>query len=80
MTTIPKTSLVCGFSKPELTEQCLLLWEDQLFASQYRHYTTCRDHGCSKGLLQSIGTSKYVLYDSFDLVIKIYKIINESIE
>lgn len=75
-----KTTIVCGFSEPERTMQSLLLWLDQRFTGHYRHYAAYRDHGFTEGLLQSFETLKVTRYDTFDPVIKIYKIINENIE
>lgn len=68
-----KTVIICGFSKPENWRQGLLLWLDQRFTQHYSNFKMYRNQGFTEGLLNSIENLKYSKYDSFDPVIKIYK-------
>lgn len=69
-----ETTIVCGFSKPENLKQYLLLWLDQRFTSHYSNYRNYRKKGFTEGLLNSVGNLTYRRFDTFDPVIKIYKI------
>lgn len=69
-----KTTIICGFSKPENFRQKLLLWFDQRFTKHYSNFQKYEDNGFTEGLLNSIQNIKYSRIDTFDPVIKIYKI------
>lgn len=69
-----ETTIICGFSKPENFKQKLLLWFDQRFTKHYRNFKEYADNGFTEGLLNSIQDIEYSIIDTFDPVIKIYKI------
>ncbi|MCM4153951.1 methyltransferase domain-containing protein [Arenibacter sp. N53] len=69
-----ETTIVCGFSKPKNLKQYLLLWLDQRFTSHYSNYRNFKKEGFTEGLLNSLGNIKYSRFDTFDPVMKIYKI------
>lgn len=69
-----ETTIICGFSKPENFKQKLLLWCDQRFTKHYRNFQKYADNGFTEGLLSSIQDIEYSIIDTFDPVIKIYKI------
>jgi SAM-dependent methyltransferase len=69
-----KTTLICGFCEPENFKQSALLWLDQRFTSHYSNYRTYKKKGFTEGLLGSLKNVEYTRYDTFDPVIKIYKI------
>ncbi len=72
--TISKTTIVCGFSKPESLKQKMLLWFDQRFTKYYVNFKFYQKNGYTEGLLGIIGDIEYTCIDTFDPVIKIYKI------
>ncbi|TNJ42535.1 methyltransferase domain-containing protein [Tamlana fucoidanivorans] len=69
-----KTTIICGFSKPENLKQKTFLWFDQRFTSHYSHFCNFMENGFTEGLLHPIENIKYQKIDTFDPVIKIYKI------
>ena len=69
-----KTTIICGFSEPKNTRQSLLLWLDQRFTSHYSNYRTFKKKGFTEGLLNTIDNVEFTRFDTFDPVIKIYKI------
>ncbi|GAB4247950.1 MAG: hypothetical protein Tsb0034_27280 [Ekhidna sp.] len=66
-----KTTIICGFSKPENWKQGLLLWLDQRFNAHYLNFRDYQRRGYMEGLLEGM---KYQRLDTFDPVIKIYVI------
>ncbi|WP_149272927.1 class I SAM-dependent methyltransferase [Pareuzebyella sediminis] len=74
MSSNAKTTVICGFSKPENFKQKLLLWLDQRFTKHYRNFQEYEENGFTEGLLNSIQDIEYSTIDTFDPVIKIYKI------
>lgn len=68
------TTIICGFSEPENVKQNILLWLDQRFTSHYSNFQHFKKNGFTDGLLKSIQNIKYERIDTFDPVIKIYKI------
>jgi len=72
--TTSETTIVCGFSKPGNLKDNILLWLDQRFTRHYSNYRNYKKRGFTEGLLNSIGDIKYSEFDTFDPVIKIYKI------
>lgn len=69
-----KTTIICGFSKPENFKDKLLLWFDQRFTNHYSNFRSYAKNGFTEGLLNSIQNIDYNKIDTFDPVIKIYKI------
>ncbi|KAA3615059.1 MAG: class I SAM-dependent methyltransferase [Calditrichaeota bacterium] len=69
-----KTIIVCGFSKPENRRQNTLLWLDQRFTGHYHNYNSYKKNGFTEGLINSIENIQYTKIDTFDPLIKIYKI------
>ena len=67
-------TIICGFSEPENVKQRVLLWLDQRFTSHYSNFRYFKKNGFTDGLLKSIQNIKYERIDTFDPVIKIYKI------
>ena len=72
------TTIICGFSEPENVMQKSLLWLDQRFTSHYTNFKKFKKNGFTDGLLKSIENIKYERIDTFDPVIKIYKILNTT--
>ncbi|XCF05787.1 class I SAM-dependent methyltransferase [Tamlana crocina] len=68
------TTIICGFSEPENVKHKTLLWLDQRFTSHYSNFRKFKKYGFTDGLLKSIENIKYERIDTFDPVIKIYKI------
>ncbi|WP_319482489.1 class I SAM-dependent methyltransferase [uncultured Draconibacterium sp.] len=68
------TTIICGFSEPENFTQNFLLWLDQRFTSHFSNFRNYRENGFTEGLLNSIQNIEYIRIDTFDPVIKIYKI------
>jgi ubiquinone/menaquinone biosynthesis C-methylase UbiE len=68
------TTIICGFSEPENAKQKTLLWLDQRFTSHYSNFRKFKKNGFTDGLLKSIENVKYKRIDTFDPVIKIYKV------
>lgn len=73
-----ETTLICGFSQPKNSKQRFLLWLDQRFNSHFSNYKVYAKNGFTEGLLQSIENLNYSTFDTFDPVIKIYKIENQK--
>ncbi len=69
-----KTAIICGFSKPNTFWQKTALWFDQRFTGHYVHFHQYANNGYMEGLLNSIPNIEYQRMDTFDPVIKIYKI------
>lgn len=69
-----EVTLVCGFSEPKSTKQRLLLWLDQRFTKHFFNFKSYQKEGFMNGLLHSIHNIEYCEIDTFDPVIKIYKI------
>lgn len=67
-------TIVCGFSSPRNLKQNMLLWLDQRFTNHYSNFRNYKKEGFTEGLLNSIQGIKYSRFDTFDPVIKIYKI------
>lgn len=74
-----ETTIICGFSKPESTRQRILIWLDQRFTSHYSNYRIFKKKGFTEGLLNTIDNIKITRFDTFDPVIKIYKITKHNI-
>jgi len=74
MINISGTTIVCGFSKPENFKQNFLLWLDQRFTRHYPKYKQYKKNGFMEKLIKSIENIEYQCIDTFDPVIKIYKI------
>ncbi|GAA3584939.1 class I SAM-dependent methyltransferase [Snuella lapsa] len=68
------TTIICGFCEPKNIRQKMLLWLDQRFTSHYSNFRDYKRNGFTEGLLNSIEKIKYDRIDTFDPVIKIYKI------
>jgi len=69
-----KTTIICGFSKPNNWKQSLLLWLDQKFTSHYQNFRAYKQNGYMEALLQSLDATDCQVLDTFDPVIKIYVI------
>ncbi|MCF7569236.1 class I SAM-dependent methyltransferase [Sabulilitoribacter arenilitoris] len=74
-----ETIIICGFCKPNNIKQKILLWCDQRFTGHYSNFLNYSRNGFTEGLLNSIKHIKYNKIDTFDPVIKIYKITKEDI-
>lgn len=72
--TTAKTTIICGFSKPNNWKQSLLLWMDQRFTSHYQNFKTYKQNGYMEALLQSLDATECQVLDTFDPAIKIYVI------
>jgi cyclopropane fatty-acyl-phospholipid synthase-like methyltransferase len=70
-------TIICGFSEPKTRKQKMLLWLDQRFTSHYSNFKFYKKNGFTKGLLKSIENITYEEIDTFDPVIKLYKIYNK---
>ena len=68
------TTLICGFHQPQNAWQNLLLWVDQRFTKHYSNFRGYQQKGYMEGLLNSIENLEYSTFDTFDPVIKVYKI------
>lgn len=75
-----KTTIICGFTEPKSTKHRILLWLDQRFTSHYSNFRNYKKNGYTKGLLNSIENIEYQTIDTFDPVIKIYKITNTPLQ
>ena len=69
-----ETTIICGFSDPKNFMQNFLLLIDQRFTRHYSIFSKYKENGFTKGLLNSIHNIEYIKIDTFDPVIKIYKI------
>lgn len=69
-----ETTIICGFSKPKSFKQKILLWLDQRFTPHYTNFRNYKTKGYMEGLLNSIKKIEIEKIDTFDPVIKIYKI------
>lgn len=69
-----KTTIICAFSKPKNIVQQVLLWIDQRFTMHYKNFRDYSENGFMEGILNSFEHIKYDTIDTFDPVIKIYKI------
>jgi len=69
-----RTLIICGFSEPKTWKQSVLLWLDQRFTRHYSRFRKYRNQGFTEGLLSSLGNIEYSSIDTFDPVIKIYKV------
>jgi len=74
MLDISATSLICEFVKPENLKQSALLWMDQRFSGHYQNFKTYQQNNYMDGLLQKLPDCTVHCYDTFDPVIKIYKL------
>ncbi len=72
------TTIICGFSEPSNIKQSALLWFDQRFTSHYSNFRNYKKNGFTDGLLSSINNIKYDRIDTFDPVIKIYKVTQQD--
>ena len=68
------TTIICGFSRPKNKKQKFLLWLDQRFTGHYPNFKYYKENGYTEGLLNSIKNIKYESINTFDPVIKIYKV------
>lgn len=69
------TTIICGFSKPENWRQKVLLWMDQRFSGHFSHFRNYANNGFTEGMLNAIDNIEYTVIDTFDPVIKIYKVV-----
>lgn len=69
-----KTTIVCGFSEPQSRKEKYLLWVDQRFSGHYTHFKNFTNRNFTEGLLSELHHIEYTRFDTFDPVIKIYKI------
>jgi SAM-dependent methyltransferase len=78
MIDISEVTIVCGFCKPKSWQQGFLLTLDQRFSGHYSKFKVYRDNNYMEGLLKSLNSIRYESYETFDPVIKIYKIVKLS--
>lgn len=71
---ISNTTIICGFTAPENIKQEMLLWFDQRFTGHYSNFKDYKKNGFTEGILNAIENIAYSRIDTFDPVIKIYKI------
>ena len=69
-----KSLIICGFSSPQNWKQHFLLWLDQRFTNHYPKFKKHRESGYTEGLLEAMNIVDYDRIDTFDPVIKVYRI------
>lgn len=69
-----KNVIVCGFSEPQNLKQKILLWLDQRFTNHYSNFKKYAQNGYLISLLKEFPSVNFVEIDTFDPVIKIYKL------
>ncbi len=74
MTKFSQTSIICGFSEPQTALQGFQLWIDQRFTRHYRNFKVYKENGFTEGLISSMENINCEKFDTFDPVIKVYKI------
>ena len=71
-----KSLIICGFTRPTNWKQNFLLWLDQRFTNHYLNFKRHRESGYTEGLLEAMNIEDYDRIDTFDPVIKIYRIVS----
>lgn len=68
--------IICAFSQPQNWMQKALLWMDQRFSGHYNHFKTYSNQNYMEGLFAKADITNYEVFDTFDPVIKIYRVKN----
>lgn len=71
-------TLICGFNQPQNRWQNILLWLDQRFTRHYANFQKYQQKGYMEGLLNSMENIEYSTFDTFDPVIKVYKVMQQK--
>ncbi len=74
MKAVANTIVICGFCKPTSKKDALLLWLDQRFSGHYANFKAFSRNGYMSALLDEVKPDSVKVIDTFDPVIKLYKI------
>lgn len=74
MLKISHNVIICEFCAPQTIIQKALLWVDQRFTGHYKHFKNYQQNGYMEGLMEQLKYAEIEVYDTFDPVIKLYKI------
>lgn len=74
MRELSRTTLLCGFSRPETLQQKALLWLDQRFSGHYQNFMAYQKQGYMEGLIAEVPGSNVITSDTHIPFVKIYQL------